>query len=205
MEGNMQQGQAMGTTQIMMWVMKIFGIIGMIFIGISLILPWGAYTIPGTNWGLNLNPWGVSTSIPSGAIAGADSFFSDMFYINTMQAGITAGIVAGICMILVFVFAIITLLISIKAFRGIGTGEKTYLTAGIFTIVTLVLCVIGTTQATTYAIDGEMLDITDQRVVAEVSGGADDTMCEYRCGDDIGYSVWEPLVIGDLPKYGFKG
>ena len=56
-----------------------------------------------------------------------------------------------------------------------------------------------------YAIDGEMLDITDQKAVEEVSGGADDTMCEYRCGDDIGYSVWEPLVIGDLPKYGFKG
>ena len=55
-----------------------------------------------------------------------------------------------------------------------------------------------------YAIDGEMLDISDQKVVEEVSGGADDTMCEYRCGDDIGYSVWEPLVIGELPKYGFE-
>ena len=55
-------------------------------------------------------------------------------------------------MILVFVFAIITLVLSIKAFRSIGMGgiNKNYLIAGIFAIVTIVLCVIGTMQATTY-------------------------------------------------------
>ena len=69
-----------------------------------------------------------------------------------MQAGITEGTVASICMILVFVFTILTLLISIKAFRSIGTGgvNKTYLFAGIFAIITMVLCVIAVTQANSY-------------------------------------------------------
>jgi hypothetical protein len=55
-----------------------------------------------------------------------------------------------------------------------------------------------------YAIDGEKLDLTDQKVIDDLAGGVDDTLCEYRCGDDVGYSLWEPLVMGKLPKYGFE-
>ena len=153
MEGNMQQNQAIGTTQVMMWVMKIFGILGMVFIGISLIVPWGAYTIPMTNFALNINPWGVSTSIPSEYLAGADSFVSDIFYINTMQNefGISEGTIAGIFMILFFILKIITLLISKKAFRGIGTGDNmSYLMTGIFSIITLILCEISVLISNTY-------------------------------------------------------
>jgi len=152
MAGNMQQTQAVGTTQIMTWVMKIFGIIGMIFIGISLAVPWANYTEPGTIYGLSLNGWGLSTNIPSTGISTEIyKYFSDPFYINTMQAGIAEGTVAGICMILVFVFTIITLLLSIKAFRTIGIGAtKNYLITGIFSIVTIVLCVIGVIQANAY-------------------------------------------------------
>jgi hypothetical protein len=70
-----------------------------------------------------------------------------------MQSGIAEGTVASICMILVFIFTIITLFICLKAFRNIGMGvlNKTYLFAGIFAIITMVLCVIGVTQANTYA------------------------------------------------------
>ena len=55
-----------------------------------------------------------------------------------------------------------------------------------------------------YAIDGEKLDLTDPEVRNDLSGAVDDTMCEFRCGDDVGYGILEPFVIGELPKYGFK-
>ena len=55
-----------------------------------------------------------------------------------------------------------------------------------------------------YAIDGEKLDLNDQQVRDNLSGAVDDTMCEFRCGDDVGYGILEPFVIGKLPKYGFK-
>jgi len=149
----MQQGNVYNTTNLMTWIIKIFGIIGMIFIGISLAVPWAGYTIFGTNWGLSLNGWGVTSNIPDVLVGQAGAgLVNDIFYINAMQSGITEGLVAGIFMILVFIFTIITLLIGIKAFRSIGTGvvNKNYLIAGIFAIVTLVLCVIAVTQASTY-------------------------------------------------------
>jgi hypothetical protein len=153
MQGNMGQGQMFSTTDFMRLVMKIFGLLAIIFIGIAIAVPWAGYTIPGTNYGLSLNGWGVSTSIPE-SLVGSESYklLSDPFYINTMQAGITEGTVASICMILVFIFTILTLLISIKAFRSIGTGgvNKTYLFAGIFVIITMVLCVIAVSQANSY-------------------------------------------------------
>jgi hypothetical protein len=119
-----------------------------------LAVPWANYTEPGTIYGLSLNGWGLSTNIPSNQVASeVYKYFSDPFYINTMgnEFGLTEGTVAGIFMILVFIFTIITLLISIKAFRGIGRGDnKSYLMAGIFSIVTLVLCVIAVLQANSY-------------------------------------------------------
>ena len=55
-----------------------------------------------------------------------------------------------------------------------------------------------------FAIDGERLDLADPKVRDELQGAVDDTMCEFRCGDDVGYGILEPFVIGELPKYGFK-
>ena len=55
-----------------------------------------------------------------------------------------------------------------------------------------------------YAIDGQKLDLTDPRVREDLQGAVDDTMCEFRCGNDVGYGILEPFVIGELPKYGFK-
>jgi len=69
-----------------------------------------------------------------------------------MQSGIDGGLLAGVFMILVFIFAIITLIIGLKAFRSIGTGvlNKNFLIAGIFGIVTLVMCGIAIMQANTF-------------------------------------------------------
>jgi hypothetical protein len=46
-----------------------------------------------------------------------------------------------------------------------------------------------------YAVDGERLDLTDARVLEALSGGVDDTLCEFRCGNDIGYGILESAVI----------
>lgn len=149
----MQQGTAYNTTDVIKLVIKVLGIIGMIFIGISLMVPWASYTIFGTNMGLSMNTWGVSTSIPQSVVGEAGyKYLSDPFYLNAMQSGITEGIVAGICMILVFIFAIITLLLGLKAFKNIGSEDinKNYLNAGIFAIIPLVLCVIGVMQGSSY-------------------------------------------------------
>ena len=64
MDANMQQGKVYSTTDFMTLIIKIFGIIGMIFIGISILIPWSAYAIPYTTDSLGLNGWGVSTNIP---------------------------------------------------------------------------------------------------------------------------------------------
>ena len=149
----MQQGEVYNTTDIMRLFIKILGIIGMIFIAISLLVPWASYTIFGTNWGLNMNTWGVSTNIPPEATGGLGlKYLSDPFYINAMQSGITEGIVTAICMILVFIFAIITLLLGLKAFKSIGSEgfSKNYLNAGIIAIIPIALCVVGVIQGSSY-------------------------------------------------------
>ncbi len=46
-----------------------------------------------------------------------------------------------------------------------------------------------------YAIDGEKLDLTDPRVLMDLSGGVDDNVCEFKCGNDIGYGILESVVI----------
>jgi len=149
----MQQNNVLSTNDVLTWVIKIFGIIGMIFIGISLALPWAGYSLGVA--GLNLNLWGSGSFGGLEALTGAsfNNVLNDVFYLNAMQSGVTAGLIGGIFYILTFVFVIIALIISIKAFRGIGTGiiNKTFLIAGIFGIVTIVMCVIGTSQIDTYA------------------------------------------------------
>lgn len=46
-----------------------------------------------------------------------------------------------------------------------------------------------------YAIDGERLDLTDPKVLEDLSGGIDDTLCEFKCGNDTGYGILESCVI----------
>lgn len=53
-------------------------------------------------------------------------------------------------------------------------------------------------------IDGFKLDITDPKVVSEVSWPATcgDLNCEFRCGNEVGYGVTEFMILGKYPKYG---
>jgi hypothetical protein len=46
-----------------------------------------------------------------------------------------------------------------------------------------------------YDIDGEKLNLRDSRVLQDLSGGVDDTLCEFKCGSDIGYGILESVVI----------
>jgi len=111
-------------------IVKIIGIIGAVFCGISLIVPWagwgpfGAYT-----WGSSaLGQW-------------------DMFYITTMSSGVVESIVFGICMIIAFVLTIIALILGIVGFKNVGIKKTNiFMTAGILSIVAIILCVVAVSQ-----------------------------------------------------------
>ena len=51
-------------------------------------------------------------------------------------------------------------------------------------------------------IDGVTLDMTDPDAVNEASL-IDDVMCEFRCGDEVGYGIVELVIPMSYPKYGF--
>jgi hypothetical protein len=51
-------------------------------------------------------------------------------------------------------------------------------------------------------IDGFTLDMTDTDIVNEASL-LDDVMCEFRCGDEVGYGIVELVIPMSYPKYGF--
>jgi len=55
-----------------------------------------------------------------------------------------------------------------------------------------------------YYLDGVKIDLTDPQAVREVSF-LDDVVCEFRCGDEIGYGVVEMVVVGKYPRYGYLG
>jgi len=57
----MQQNNVLSTNDILTWVIRIFGVIGMIFIGITLIIPWGSFNL-GAGFGVSMYPWGVFSS-----------------------------------------------------------------------------------------------------------------------------------------------
>src|SRR4030042_612356 len=40
-----------------------------------------------------------------------------------------------------------------------------------------------------YDIDGEKLDITDKKVLKDLSGGVEDVLCEFKWGKDVGYGI----------------
>ena len=52
--------------------------------------------------------------------------------------------------------------------------------------------------------DGVRIDLTDPDQLMEASF-LDDFMCEFRCGDEVGYGIIELVVIGKYPKYGYQG
>lgn len=52
--------------------------------------------------------------------------------------------------------------------------------------------------------DGYQLDLTDPAVLDDVSF-LDNTSCELRCGDEVGYGVLELVVVGKYPRYGYEG
>jgi hypothetical protein len=52
-------------------------------------------------------------------------------------------------------------------------------------------------------IDGEKLNVSDSKVVQEVSL-LNDNMCECRCGNDIGYGIVEIVMMGKHPQYGVQ-
>ncbi|MFO8011037.1 MAG: hypothetical protein R6U89_09535 [Dehalococcoidia bacterium] len=52
--------------------------------------------------------------------------------------------------------------------------------------------------------DGYQLDLTDKSVLDDVSF-LDNTSCELRCGDEVGYGVLELVVTGKYPRYGYQG
>jgi len=55
-----------------------------------------------------------------------------------------------------------------------------------------------------YFIDGVKVDLTDPKALSEVSF-LDNTMCELRCGNEVGYGVFELVIIGKYPRYGYQG
>jgi hypothetical protein len=55
-----------------------------------------------------------------------------------------------------------------------------------------------------YAIAGERLDLTDEKIIAELMWSVDDHMCEYRCGEDLGYGVMDPFVLFGEPNTDFS-
>jgi len=52
--------------------------------------------------------------------------------------------------------------------------------------------------------DGSRLDLTDETVLKEASF-LDDESLELRCGNEVGYGVFEQVVVGKYPRYGFQG
>lgn len=50
--------------------------------------------------------------------------------------------------------------------------------------------------------DGEVWQVSDPAVANEAHG-LDDTVCEVRCGDQVGYGIIENLILPPFPRYGF--
>ena len=111
-------------------IVKIILIVGVIFCGLSLIVPWigagpwGYYT-----WGFNvLDEW-------------------NFFYIDSFTSGITEAIIFGISMIIAFFITIIALVTGIISIKNIGIKKSNSpLTAGILSIVAIILCIVAMSQ-----------------------------------------------------------
>jgi hypothetical protein len=52
--------------------------------------------------------------------------------------------------------------------------------------------------------DGFDVDVTDPNVLKKVSM-LSETLCEVRCGNEVGYGLVEMVCMGKYPRYGFQG
>lgn len=113
-------------------IVKIMGIVAAAFCGIALLVPWAGLGP------LGYYTWG-GTSIQGQW---------DIFYITTMNSGVTEAIVSAVCMIIAFVITIIALIIGILGAKNLGVKmSNSFLIAGILSIVAIVLCVVSISQA----------------------------------------------------------
>ena len=111
-------------------IVKIILLIGVIFCGLSLIIPWigvgqwGYYT-----WGFNvLDEW-------------------NFFYIDSFTSGVTETIIFGISMIIAFFITIATLIVGAVAIKNVGIKKSSSpLIAGILSIVAIIFCVLAMSQ-----------------------------------------------------------
>lgn len=51
--------------------------------------------------------------------------------------------------------------------------------------------------------DGETFDLSGDQGRNEFHG-LDDTVCEYRCGGEVGYGIIENMILPPYPRYGFN-
>jgi len=51
-------------------------------------------------------------------------------------------------------------------------------------------------------LDGHVLNLTDPEIIREVAF-LEDMACEFRRGDEVGYGIFELVLIGRYPKYGY--
>jgi len=111
-------------------IVKIILLIGVIFCGLSLIVPWvgvgpwGYYT-----WGFNvLDEW-------------------NFFYIDSFTSGVTEAIIFGISMIIAFFITIAALVVGAVGIKNVGIKKSNSpLTAGILSIVSIIFCVVAMSQ-----------------------------------------------------------
>ena len=122
-------------------MMKMFGILTIVFCGIALIVPWAGLGIMG--FGVGVYPWGILSDA-----AFMTSGQSDFFFIQTMQTGVAEAIVFAICMIITFVLTIIALILSIRSIMSVNMNiANSFLKIGIISIIAIILCVIGVFSA----------------------------------------------------------
>lgn len=120
-------------------IVKILGLVGAIFCGICLILPWAGISMLGS--GMSLYSWGTSTYLPTASVW-------DFFFINSISTGVTENIILSVVMIVAFILTIIALITGILGVVKIGKKpSNSMLTAGILSIIAVILCVIAVTQA----------------------------------------------------------
>lgn len=120
-------------------IVKIIGLVGAIFCGICLILPWAGISMLGS--GMSLYPWGASSYSPIASTW-------DFFFIDSISTGVTENIVLSVVMIVAFIITIIALIAGILGVIKIGKKpSNSMLTAGILSIIAVILCVIAISQA----------------------------------------------------------
>jgi len=111
-------------------VVKIILLIGVIFCGISLIVPWAGISNLGYyTWGANfLDEWNI-------------------FYIDSLTSGVTEAIIFGISMIIAFFITITAVVIGAIGIKNVGIKKSNSpLIAGILSIVAIIFCIIAVSQ-----------------------------------------------------------